>query len=441
MRSLHLDDRVRGVLVDAIGSGDSTLDVEISGAVWQAPPAPAPGRVGLVLLLDDLQSPGAAELVTYTGRTDLGGSQWQLTGLERGALGTSAASWSAGAAVVGTLTAAAATPPGRNLLANPDGVVNQYNHASAVADETYGLDRWCVLADSGQDITPSSDTTDTPPGSPSSILLAVGSASGKFAVVQYLEAADCVGLIGREVSVQVRAKASGVGSIGLAVLSWTGTADAITRDVVSAWGAVSAVPTWATNWTEEASTIVSAPSAWGAPITLEGVAIDAGSAVQVALVVWSDDDSHSAGSDELRLAAAKLEEGPRATPYEARAWLLEWLECRRWKQRSYLPNLPDGDTSGFKTYGATRCTQPAAVTKLPGLEVRFEPMMRTTPTVTFYAPNTGTAGNIYNLTTSADVALSSVHITNRLVTGAPVASAAPAAGDDLSAQFVAAAEL
>jgi hypothetical protein len=163
--------------------------------------------------------------------------------------------------------------------------------------------------------------------------------------------------------------------------------------------------------------------------------------VQVALVVWSDDDSHSAGSDELRLAAAKLEEGPRATPYEARAWQQEWQECRRWKQRSYLPGLVDGDTSGFKNYGAVRCIQPAAVTKILGLEVRLSPMMRTTPTVTFYATSTGSAGNIYNVTTSSDVSISSVSLSNKLTTGAPIVGSAPAAGDDLAAHFVAAVEL
>jgi hypothetical protein len=43
---------VRGQLVSGIGTGDSTLDVEITGAIWQEPPAPAPGRVGVVVLTD-----------------------------------------------------------------------------------------------------------------------------------------------------------------------------------------------------------------------------------------------------------------------------------------------------------------------------------------------------------------------------------------------------
>ena len=35
------------------------------------------------------------------------------------------------------------------------------------------------------------------------------------------------------------------------MLAWTGTADTVTSDVVSAWGADGVTPTWATNWTAE----------------------------------------------------------------------------------------------------------------------------------------------------------------------------------------------
>jgi hypothetical protein len=137
MRATHLGDRVRGQLVSGIGTGDSTLDVEITGAIWTPPPVPAPGRVGVVVLTDDLQSPGAVEVVHYTGASDLGGGQWQLTGLVRGAEGTSAGTWATGAHVLGPLTVAALAAPGRNLLVNPDGVIDQYLAAAAVLPTTH----------------------------------------------------------------------------------------------------------------------------------------------------------------------------------------------------------------------------------------------------------------------------------------------------------------
>jgi hypothetical protein len=414
--------------------------VEITGAIWTPPPVPAPGRVGVVVLTDDLQSPGAVEVVHYTGASDLGGGQWQLTGLVRGAEGTSAGTWATGAHVLGPLTVAALAAPGRNLLVNPDGVIDQYNHPAAVADETYGPDRWCLLCDGSAFVLPSSEAADYPIGGAGALRLECTGSGDKFAAVQYLEAADSAPVIGAQVSAQVRVKATGIAKIGLGIISWEGTADALTRDCVSAWGSVGAAPTLAADWTLEGYVIADAPTAWGDPITLEGVAIATAGAVNVGLLIWAD-DAGNVTSDALLLAGVKLEEGPRCTPYVPRSWGEEWERCLRWKQRSYLPNLPDGDTSAFKTYGAVRCTQAAAVTKIPGLEARFAPMMRATPTVTFYATNTGTAGNIYNLTTTADVSISSVHITNRLVTGAPVVGAAPAAGDDLTAHFVAAAEL
>jgi hypothetical protein len=374
------------------------------------------------------------------GTSDLGGVQWQLTGLVRGAEGTAAATWSAGAHVLGPLTVAALAAPGRNLLVNPDGVIDQYNHLAAVADASYGPDRWCLLCDGSAFVLPAGEAADYPIGAAGALKLECTGSGGKFAAVQYLEAVDSAPVIGAQVSAQVRVKATGVAKIGLGIIAWDGTADALTRDCVSAWGSAGAAPTLVTNWTLEGYVIADAPTAWGDPIVREGVAIDTASAVNIGLLIWADDTGNVA-TDELLLAGTKLEEGPRCTPSVPRAWQQEWQECLRWKQRSYLPNVVDGDTGAFKNYGAVRCTQAAAVTKIPGLEGRFSPIMRVTPTVTFYGTNTGTAGNIYNLTTTADVSISSVHITNRLVTGAPVVSAAPAAGDDLTAQFVATAEL
>jgi hypothetical protein len=358
----------------------------------------------------------------------------------RGAEGTAAATWSAGAHVLGPLTVAALAAAGRNLLVNPDGVIDQYNHPAAVADATYGPDRWCLLCDGSAFVLPADEAADYPIGAAGALKFECTGSGGKFAAVQYLEAADSAPVIGAQVSAQVRVKATGVAKIGLGIIAWDGTADTLTRDCVSAWGSAGATPTLVTNWTLEGYVIADAPTAWGDPIVLEGVAIDTAGAVNVGLLIWADDTSNVA-TDQLLLAAVKLEEGPRCTPYVPRAWQQEWQECLRWKQRSYLPTLVDGDTGGFKTYGAQRYVQPAALTKLAGLEARFAPMMRVTPTVTWYAPNTGTAGNIYNLTTSLDVGISSTHITNRQVTGAPIASSAPAAGDDLSAHFVATAEL
>jgi hypothetical protein len=435
-----LGDRVRGQLVSGIGTGDSTLDVEITGAIWTPPPEPAPGRVGVVVLTDDLQSPGAVEVVHYTGTSDLGGGQWQLTGLVRGAVGTSAATWATGAHVLGPLTVAALAAPGRNLLVNPDGVIDQYLAAAAVADETYGPDRWCLLCDGSAFVLPASEAADYPIGAAGALKLECTGSGDKFAAVQYLEAADSAPVIGAQVSAQVRVKATGIAKIGLGIISWEGAADTLTRDCISAWGSVGAAPTLATDWTLEGYVIADAPTAWGDPITLEGVAIDTAGAANVGLLIWADDTGNVA-TDQLLLAGVKLEEGPRCTPYRPRPWRDEWLACLRWKQRSYLPGVEDGSTGAFRTYATVRYIQPAAVTKLAGLEVRFSPMMRTTPTITFYAPNSGTAGSVYNITTASDVGLASVHLTNKCATGAPIATSAPAAGDDLSAHYSAGVEL
>jgi hypothetical protein len=173
---------------------------------------------------------------------------------------------------------------------------------------------------------------------------------------------------------------------------------------------------------------------------LEGVAVDTAGAVNQGHLIWVD-DTGNVPIDAQLVAGAKMEDGPRCTPYAPRPWREEWLACLRWRQRSNLPGVEDGSTGAFRTYATVRYIQPAAVTKLAGLDVRFSPIMRTTPTITFYAPNSGTAGSVYNHTTSADVGLASVHLTNKSATGAPIATSAPAAGDDLSAHYSAGVEL
>jgi hypothetical protein len=160
----HLRNFTRATLIAGIAAGDSQCDVEAGAGIWGAPPAPAGGRLGVLVLADDLQSPGAVEVIRYAGRTALGGVQYRLTGLERGCEGSTAAAWLAGAHVLATLTVGAVAAPGANLLINGDGQIDQYQHAAGAADAVYGPDRWLTLADGTGYVQPGIDAADYPPG-------------------------------------------------------------------------------------------------------------------------------------------------------------------------------------------------------------------------------------------------------------------------------------
>jgi hypothetical protein len=110
-------------------------------------------------------------------------------------------------------------------------------------------------------------------------------------------------------------------------------------------------------------------------------------------------------SNNWRITDAQLEIGPYDTAFEWRPLTTELDLCRRYYQKSYLPADIAGDTGtltsamGFIPSG-TRTGQPNS-------GFMFNPIMRDTPTLTVYSPDTGTADRAYDYNTDADVTLSS----------------------------------
>ena len=148
--------------------------------------------------------------------------------------------------------------------------------------DTYVLPAWVLLSD-GNGIVDIDRDAD------GSLRATVRSAGKQFGFVQVIEAANCRQAIGGTVSFAVRAKAGGLSMLRLAVLSWTGTADAVTTDVVSAWAGAGTEPTWAANWTREGEIVDLDLQSGFSTALLNGIPIDTANAVQIAVVTWLDD--------------------------------------------------------------------------------------------------------------------------------------------------------
>jgi hypothetical protein len=429
----HLRNFTRATLIAGIASGDSQCDVEAGGGIWGAPPAPAGGRLGVLVLADDLQSPGAVEVIRYAGRTALGGVQYRLTGLERGCEGSAAAAWLAGAHVLATLTVGAVAAPGANLLINGDGQIDQYQHAAGAADAVYGPDRWLTLQDGTGYVQPGIDAVDYPPGAAGALKWTVTASGNRFAALQIVEASACAALLGGagQASAQLRAKGTGIATLKAAVLAWTGTADAPTRDCVATWNAAGTTPTLATNWVyESAVTTLALGAAWSTPQRIEGVPIDAAGAKQIALFVWID-EAVTAG-DVLRLAGVKLEEGPRCTAHVPANISQEELRAYRYRQQSFQSA---GDARGY-----SGITVSVAAANLIGSDRTFLVPMRAIPTITWRGTG-DTPGNIRNLTTAAEEAISVTNYVNQLSTGSVQLAATPSVGHRYVGRWQADAEL
>lgn len=276
----------------------------------------------------------------------------------------------------------------KNLLINGDGVICQ-RALSSINDDTYSFDRWIVLSDGNGIVTPSQETSDLPAGARSGMKLTVDIANKKFGLLQIVEGKNCKHIINSVASLSAQAKSSGLSNLRVAILSWTGTEDSVTSDVVSAWNAAGSNPTLATNWTyENTPANISLSTSWASTYQALNTSIDTASTKQVAVFLWVD-DTDAAISDYLIITEAQLEKGAVATEFEYRAKPVEQTLCERYCEKSYS----DGDYAGdVASAGSLYFTIAGAITNAPIGSVSFKTKKRTTPTVTIYSPVTGAAG-------------------------------------------------
>lgn len=221
--------------------------------------------------------------------------------------------------------------PRRNRLINGCMRIAQRS-TLGTADDTYTLDRWNLLLEAASAAAASQETSDVPTdGSNCALKLTVGSGEdNKFGVVTFLEAADCRDLRGKTVSLQAKLKATAaITDVRMAVLEWTGTADSVTSDVVATWGSAGTNPTLATNWAYLGTPANLSPTTSWATYKVEGLTVGA-SANNLAVFIWSEDESTTVTTDILRITDVKLEEGAVCTAIDRRPYAEELALCQRY---------------------------------------------------------------------------------------------------------------
>lgn len=222
----------------------------------------------------------------------------------------------------------------------------------ANSDDTYLLDRWTLLSD-GNDIVDVTQATDAPTGGLNSIGLDVETVNKKFGIIQFIEQKNCIGLIGNTVTLSFKARVSSLtklDNVKCAIIAWSGTADAVTSDVVSAWGVEGTNPTLAANWTyENTPANLSVTTSW-ATFSVSA-AIDTASTKNIAVMIWSDVTDTTLG-DFLYITDVQLEMGSVATPFERRPFQVEAYLCQRyyykWSATSLHYGLCISDGTGFR---------------------------------------------------------------------------------------------
>ena len=222
---------------------------------------------------------------------------------------------------------------GRNRLINGDFRVAQRGTSfvapNANNDDTYNLDRWTLLSD-GNDIVDVTQANVAPTAGLFSIGLDVETVNKKFGIIQIIEQRNIVGMFNQPVTLSFSARTSGssIGNLKAVILAWNSTADTVTSDVVSAWGADGVTPTWATNWTAENTPQNLAPSNTWTRYSITAT-LDTASTNNVAVFIWCDDMTTTLG-DFLYITDVQLEVGALATPFERKLMNETFDDCQRY---------------------------------------------------------------------------------------------------------------
>ncbi|MCB2186477.1 MAG: hypothetical protein KQJ78_08675 [Deltaproteobacteria bacterium] len=223
----------------------------------------------------------------------------------------------------------------KNLLIN--GAFNVAQRGTAFTSTTspanndgaYLPDRWCLLSD-GDDVIDVSIFAN--PTAQHYLANIQETANKQWGWVQILEAKDTYFCNERVVSFAVSAKRHeanlSTSKVRLALLGWTGTADAVTRDVVAVWAGAGAEPIWAADWIRLGLTEPLTPDWAGMRGKLENVYVP-DTVNNLAVFVWLD-DTNAAVDDRVDLAYAQLEVGSECTAFEQRTYASELAICRRY---------------------------------------------------------------------------------------------------------------
>ena len=195
---------------------------------------------------------------------------------------------------------------GRNDIINGGLVVNQENQ-TAPADDAYTIGDLFLHVGEGTPVM--SLETDGPQGvRPWQKMVLDANAQG--GLVYFMSNDDVQDYIANgklSFGIQLKTTAATIANARIGILKWTGTADAVTSDVVGTWASDGTNPTLATNWSyENTPANLGLTTSW-ARHTVEDVTVDSDTK-NIAVFVWTDDGTITA-SDVIGFSEWQMNPG------------------------------------------------------------------------------------------------------------------------------------
>jgi hypothetical protein len=235
-------------------------------------------------------------------------------------------------------------------------------------DDTYTLDRWILLSDGSDIVDVTQQSGGGVNGEEGYIRLDVETTAKKFGILQIIEAKNLKNIIdgNQVVSLSFEAKvtnATKLSDIRAVVLAWDSTADSVTSDIVSAWGAEGSVVTPVANWTaENVAADLGVTTSW-VKYAIENIAIDTASTANLAVFIYQNNvATNDTTGVFLEIANVQLEEGASANTFEYRQIEESLALCHRYYQEL---NQEGQANYGLGIAHATNTTSAVLITSYP----------------------------------------------------------------------------
>jgi hypothetical protein len=253
----------------------------------------------------------------------------------------------------------------------------------------------------------------------------------RYGIAQILSKNQALDLRGEEVTFSFYARTDGteITTIRAGIVEWTGSSDSVTSDIVSAWAAT---PTLIAN-AAFANTPgdVTISSSW----TQVDVTVTLGTSFNnLVLFIWTS--AEEAQNDDLYIGNVELVAGTARAPWNriSKPFYEDLEEC----QRFFRTNYPIDTAPGAIVTDGNVVFRAWSYTNAETLYVPFGGRMRSAPTITTYATQSGTSGNFRNETDAADLATT---VVNAGDTGFVVTVVNQTDGDRVAGYYTAEAEL
>ena len=258
---------------------------------------------------------------------------------------------------------------------------------AAFNDGAYATDNWIAISDGNGIFHVEKDLDGT-------CKFSVDTINKQFGFVQLFEFEKIIPMLDYgHASIIIDMKGSNLTNIRCALLAWTGTTDAPTRDVVATWAGGGTDPTWAANYTAENTPTDLVLTSSYTEYKISNIILNTSSTKNLALVIWTDDTTITSGAT-LNIRRVKLEPAQTATEFNYISPNEAFNECSRYYDKTFSKGVAPAQGIG-SLVGALNTYTVTAAAQLYGETWFFKNELRTIPTIGTYNPRAGAANSYW----------------------------------------------